>query len=392
MKERNYGIDVFKMFAMYLVCVLHVLGQGGVIVATEPLSANYAFSWSLELIAYVAVNCFALASGYVGINAKFRPNKLINLWLATVFYGVIITLVFPLTGAVNVGFDDYKLALSPFLSGNYGSGYWYFTAYAVTFMLMPFYNYVLTTLDKKKLAYLILILVILFSVIPAIKQVDYFLTKNGYSYVWISVLYLIGGYIRKFKPFETVKTRTIVLLCVITYSIVCVGHYALNWYIVTHKHEDISRQADVLSTMIGKDSNFIKPGLFANYTFPTTLIAAVLLLLLFSRIRIKKELFKARLTSYMPLVFFVYIIHTNHLVFENVLAGLFEGYAKLNPVLLVIAVLGTALAIFVICIMIDMLRFELFKLIKVDKLCVFIENKLRAFWNGIFEKKESEVD
>ena len=190
MKERNYGIDIFKMFAMYLVCVLHVLGQGGVIYTVEPVSVNYVISWSLELIAYVAVNCFALASGYVGFKAKFRPNKLINLWIAVVFYGVLFTLLFSLTGAVNVGFSDWKMAFTPFLSGNYGGGYWYFTAYAVTFLLMPFYNYILNNLDKKRLTYLVIVLFVLFSVVPAIKQADYFLLKDGYSYVWISVLYL----------------------------------------------------------------------------------------------------------------------------------------------------------------------------------------------------------
>ena len=387
LKERNYGIDIFKMFAMYLVCVLHVLGQGGVLFSVEALSVNYVVVWTLELIAYVAVNCFALASGYVGINAKFRPNKLIYLWMATVFYGVLITFVFFISGVVNIGFVDWKKALTPFLSGNYGGGYWYLTAYAVTFLLVPFYNYLLNNFEKKKLAYLVAILFVLFSVIPAVKQQDYFLLKDGYSYAWISVLYIIGGYIGKYKPFEKLKTRTVCLLCFLSFFIVSFGHNLLNWYIVNIKNADISGQADALTSIYGKDGRFLKAGIFLNYTFPATLISAVILLELFSRIKVKNGFLKSKLVSFVPLVFFVYIIHTNRLVFDNILAGLFESYAKLNPVLLVLAVLGTALAIFVICIMIDMLRFELFKLIKVDKLCLFVENRLRSFWNKLFEKK-----
>ena len=74
-----------------------------------------------------------------------------------------------------------------------------------------------------------------------------------------------------------------------------------------------------------------------------------------------------------------------------ILPDLFESYAELNPALMILAVLGTALAIFIICIMIDMLRFELFKLCRVDKLCEFIEKKMRAFWNKLFERKSGDA-
>lgn len=375
------------MFAMYLVCVLHVLGQGGILSSVNNLSVNYAVAWSLELIAFVAVNCFALASGYVGFNAKFKPNKIFYLWTVTVFYGVLITFVFFVTSISHIGFVDWKNSFTPFLSGNFGGGYWYFTAYVVTFLLMPFYNYLINNVEREKIVYLIIILFILFSLIPAIKQNDYFSTNNGYSYVWISILYLIGGYIGKYKLFKNVKTYKLLFLITLTFIFVCLCNYILNWYIVNYLHQDIRSQADVLSNPYGKDANYLKAGMFANYTFPTTLLAAIILLLLFSRINIKNNFAKSKISSFTPLVFSVYLIHTNKLVFENILSGLFESYATLNPVLLALAVLGTALAIFVICIMIDMLRFELFKLLKVDKLCILIENKLRICWNRLFEKK-----
>ncbi len=388
MKERNYGIDIFKMFAMYLVCVLHVLGQGGVIYTVEPLSLNYAVSWSLELIAYVAVDCFALASGYVGYKTKFKPRRLINLWFTTVFYGLIITLLFAVTKATSIGFDDFKYAVFPFCYGN-SAGYWYFTAYTVMFAFIPLFNYLINNISQKKFAYLVVVIIVLFCVIPAIKQSDYFFTANGYSWLWLASLYIIGSYIGKYCCFKRVKTRTLVFAIAICITISCAGHYLLNWYFVNYKMQDISTQADFLSNPYG--NLLLKPGTFANYTFPTTLIISVLFLVLFSRIKVKKDYLKSKINSYVPLVFSVYLIHTNRLVFSGIMSGLFEGYAEFNPVLLVLAVLGTALAIFVICIMIDMLRFELFKLIKVDKLCLFIENKLRSFWNGVFEKKESEV-
>jgi hypothetical protein len=391
MKERNYGIDIFKMFAMYLVCVLHVLGQGGVVISTEKFSANYVVAWGLTLFAYTSVNCFALASGYVGYKAKFRPRKIIELYFIVLFYGIVFLALFSAADKNNFGFNNVLQAVFPSFSNTNPLYYWYFTAYAIMFMLMPFFNYVINKLERKKHAFLIVILLSLYCIIPAVMGTDYFHTTNGYSYLWLSALFIVGAYISKYKLFENVKTYKILIALALSLIITVSAHVLLNLYYTNVAEVNIDAQAEVLSNQFGIYSNFMRPSMFANYTFPTTVINSILLLAVFSKIKLKNKFLQNRVVSLVPLVFSVYIIHTNKFIFEQIIASLFEGYAKLNPVFLVLAVLGTALAIFVICIMIDMLRFELFKLIKVDKLCLFIENKLRAFWNRLFEKKEREA-
>ena len=78
--ERKYGIDLLRMIAMFMVVILHVLGQGGILNTVSSLSLNYEIAWFLEISAYCAVNCYALISGYVGINSKFKfTNIIINL-------------------------------------------------------------------------------------------------------------------------------------------------------------------------------------------------------------------------------------------------------------------------------------------------------------------------
>ena len=71
-RERNYGIDLLRIVSMLMVVVLHVLGQGGVLKTSTPLSIGYSVAWILEIAAYCAVNCYALISGYVGVNSKFK--------------------------------------------------------------------------------------------------------------------------------------------------------------------------------------------------------------------------------------------------------------------------------------------------------------------------------
>lgn len=41
--KRNYGIDLLRLIAMFMVVILHVLGQGGVISATTGLKHHIAW-------------------------------------------------------------------------------------------------------------------------------------------------------------------------------------------------------------------------------------------------------------------------------------------------------------------------------------------------------------
>ena len=85
---RNYGVDLLRIVAMFYVIVLHVLGRGGALAASDSGSSQYAVSWLMETWAYCAVDCFALISGFAAYSEKERPTRYANyimLWLQVVF-------------------------------------------------------------------------------------------------------------------------------------------------------------------------------------------------------------------------------------------------------------------------------------------------------------------
>ena len=82
-QERNYGIDLLRVLATYMVLVLHVMGQGGIVWTIDGSSNNYIVAWLLELLAFCAVNCYALISGYVGLYKKFKLNTTFLYYLST---------------------------------------------------------------------------------------------------------------------------------------------------------------------------------------------------------------------------------------------------------------------------------------------------------------------
>ena len=48
-KERNWGVDMLRIMSMLMVCVLHVLCNGGVLDAPAKLSGVYNSVWLLEI-------------------------------------------------------------------------------------------------------------------------------------------------------------------------------------------------------------------------------------------------------------------------------------------------------------------------------------------------------
>ena len=109
--ERNFGIDLLRILAMYMVVVLHVLGCGGILETCERFSVNYYVAWFLETSAYCAVDVFAMISGYVMVNTKFNGFKMIPLWLTVFFYSSILTILFKFVPSLSLLHEVTKIEL-----------------------------------------------------------------------------------------------------------------------------------------------------------------------------------------------------------------------------------------------------------------------------------------
>jgi surface polysaccharide O-acyltransferase-like enzyme len=127
MNQRNYGIDLLRIVSMFMVVILHVLGQGGVLTNIQHLTLKGEIFWGIEIACYCAVNCYALISGYVGINAKHKYVNIISLSLQVLFYSVCITgaeIAIALFNRTEISFLTIVSHLLPSITD-----YWYFSAY-----------------------------------------------------------------------------------------------------------------------------------------------------------------------------------------------------------------------------------------------------------------------
>jgi surface polysaccharide O-acyltransferase-like enzyme len=197
--ERNLGLDALKLFSMFLIALLHVLGQGGVLGACPFGSARGEAAWFWETLGYCSVDCFALATGYIMAGRQVHYKRLFGLWLTVVFWMLAATAVFALAQPGTVGLNDWLVCLFPAVTKQY----WYFTCYFGLFFFMPFLNKLLANLTQAGCKRLFWTLAALLSLLPcllvfrvflpALPHPDVFVANGGYSLLWLAALYLLGG-------------------------------------------------------------------------------------------------------------------------------------------------------------------------------------------------------
>ena len=148
--SRNYGIDLLRLVLMFMVCMLHILTQGGVLNSITS-SLNWSIYYFLEVLCYCAVDAFAIISGYVGYNRKTKYERIMYLWFEVLFYGLVLTSIFKCFGlGDSISTNEIVKMFTPICSGQF----WYMTAYLPLFFVMPYVNQLLERLNKKDANYL----------------------------------------------------------------------------------------------------------------------------------------------------------------------------------------------------------------------------------------------
>lgn len=348
MKERHIGIDLLRILSMFLVLVLHIIGQGGILAGLDVSSLRFKAVWFLEIAAYCSVNCYALVTGYVSVDAKFKYSRIIALWFQVFFYTMLITLVFKIfmPGALWEGL--LTAALLPVTKVQY----WYFTAYFGMFFFIPYFNKLIYAIDKAQFKILITSFVILFSVLPTLFQADLFSISSGYSMLWLVLLYFIGAY---FKLYGTNGRGR-------RYFAAFAFFVALTWFT--------------------KFFPFALPynrNMFISYTSPLIVGSAVSLFLFCLQIKKAGKIAAFIIKILNPASFGVYLIHTHPLVWMLILRGAFSRFTSFNTLELALLVLFSSAAIYLACSLVDIIRVQIFKLIRITAFSEMLERLISGF-------------
>ena len=343
--SRETGIELFRIVAMLLIVLLHVLGRGGVYGGAEYLGVNYKLAWLLNTAAYCSVNCYALISGYVGIHSRFRFRKIVYLWLEVVCITLSITALFAVFSITPVSGDDWIKAAFPLIKREF----WYFNAYALMFPFIPLLNKGLTSISRRQHLITMAFLFVLTTILPKIGDRDLFELSSGYSGVWLMVLYLFGAYFRLYGIPKLASPA----VCLATF----LGATLVAW----------AQKVDLLP--------WGENGFLIGYTSPCMVVMAVALLCLFARVNVKGKLPRLVVTNLGKATFGVFIVHVSALVW-NLIDDRWARFGEMPPLKMVLCVVGTTLSVYLVCSAYSLLRIWLFKICRVHKLVDTVADQL----------------
>lgn len=337
MEKRNYGIDLLRLVLMYMVCVLHVLGQGGILGSYQAGTPAYGVFWLMEICAYCAVDGFALISGYMAADKPARYSKLIEMWFQVFFYSFVLTAVLACAGlckGVSAG-SMLRNAL-PVTS----KAYWYFTAYFAASFFTPMINRFVSQIGESTARKFLLVFFVLFSVLEHYSEP--FKTQGGYSAVWLIVLYFIGALSKKGSLFQKKKNGFLLLLW-----LACIG---ITWAALI---------------LFGKTK-------LISFVSPTVLLAGLAMVVRFSRISIPGKVIR-RLS---PLAFGVYLFQLNNVIWQKLDGAAITRLTRHLPVAFLEIILFAAL-LFAAGMAVEFVRTLLHRALKISKLSEKIEKAIR---------------
>jgi len=365
--KRNVNVELFRVFATVMVVILHVMGCGGVLHNVPGSGVNYWTAWFIECFAYGAVNCFALITGFVMVDKSVKLKNIIRLWMQVFFYSVLLTVLafifFPESRTV----ENAVVSLLPII----GDQWWYTSSYFGLFLLMPFLNAGIERISRqthKKILLAVLVGVGFIGSILRIYSIDAFMLDRGYSVLWLAIVYLFGAYIKKYevhKRFSALKGLIgFVGMVALTFLSRFGTYYVTDMFFGGPKHEN----------------------LFITYTSITVLLSSVFLFIMCLNLKIGKISEKV-ICFFAPMSLGVYLIHVHTFVYNYMIYNSFIPFGEKHVALMVLYVLAATVTIYLTCALVDWLRIQLFKLIRIDRFSEFLAKKINSLYSRVFDKK-----
>ena len=267
-----------------------------------------------------------------------------------------------LSGYVKIIFNIFMPTLT--------NQYWYFTAYMGVFLCIPLLNMLVEYTPKNTLRNICIAIVFILYIGERLFSAVSFGFIDGYSFPWLALVYIIGGYIAKYQPFKNISVIKSMLYYFICIVATFLARVSLEIVIYLYKGVVVKNSFE---------------SLIIAHTAPTIVLAAIFLFNGFSKINIGNVGGKI-IRFVAPLSFGVYLIHVNPIVFSR-LSNVFIPFAEENTFAMVGLIFIASITIFIACIIIDYIRKLIFDLCRIKQLSTWIEKKGTQLFNKIFKQE-----
>lgn len=360
--NRHYGLDLCRIICMLFVICWHYIE---VVIHFD--------SNLLSMIFIVHCNTFFMITGYFMCDKTAKISNLIKIWLEIIFYSLVAFIIS--CSLKEFKFDDIAFWTGTFLPIISGS-YWFMTAYFIVYILSPLLNKLIKSMSKGCHLLTCIVLVLLFAVINNLFGKNAFLINYGLCWMWSIVLYFIGSYIKKYIDSSKINILLLIGLVIgfaflhtLVSSLLYLGFKNGNQFVIAY---------------------FGNSGHFRRYNELLSLGTAIPFFLIFTKIKINNVVVQKIIDIFSRHSLASYLIHCNFLLSLHFGNGAWQLAYEMEPYR-GLAYVCFVLIIFFGSILIDIVRYYMFKPIASSKLVYNLWNKIDSlpikFINKINTKK-----
>ena len=208
---------------MMSIVAHHYVVNSGLLAADGVINSNPTAIHSLVLLLVgawgkIGINSFVLITGYFMCKSSISLKKFLKLFLEVMFYRIVISCVFWITGYSAFSIKELIKIFIPIKNVSNG----FTSAYLVFFLFIPFLNKLIHSLNERQHICLLLLCGFLYTFLGT---VPYF--SVTFNYVsWFIVLYFISSYIRLYpkkiysnNAFWSIVLMIVTVLCAA--SVIC---------------------------------------------------------------------------------------------------------------------------------------------------------------------------
>lgn len=324
MKVRKSNFELLRIIAMLLIIMHHYIYHSGIYPTSFTDFNNMSiFIQFVGSFGKFGTTIFVLISSNFLIEKEIKYKSLIPLIIKMYFYSILMLIVVLLFTQETISVERIYRAFFPTIWGN-----WYLIYYILLFLFLPFLNNALTKLSKPQFKYLVILIIIIWSIIPTLTEFNWSLGNFDY----ILFVYIIGAYIKlHFIETKNKSHYLKVLISTVVLMLLC---------IIVSDYLGIYFQSD-------KIFNYYQSYNQLNSFLP--LISSIYLFLYFKNIDFKSN----TINFFSSSVVSIYLIHDNN-VFRNVLwNSFFPNLDYINTNLFIPHFILKVLFVFFICVFVD---------------------------------------
>lgn len=216
--NRNTSIELLRIISMIMIMFHHFAYHGNFEWNFNEVTLPHLWYDFILMGGKVGVDIFVLISGYFLIENTeklFQPKKLLKFWGQVVFYSIMTYL---LSVMLRLNAFEIKQLIKVCLPITY-PGWWFASTYFMLYLIHPFFNKLLYGLSKTEYQYLILMMVLCWSIIPTATTQLF----ESNSLLWFVTLYGIAGYVNLYGGNQKLQSKhyfsLYFMVLIITYTV-----------------------------------------------------------------------------------------------------------------------------------------------------------------------------